>query len=66
MDIQDPITPHIVHVEHAKNFNTSLSPEEENVVCYASGYVPVVLKTRHEKSSSKESFLSLNVLVVWQ
>lgn len=35
--------------------NSSLSPDEENVVRYASGYVPMVLMKRHEKKASKKS-----------
>ena len=34
---------------------SSLSPDEENVVRYASGYVPMVLMKRHEKKASKRS-----------
>ena len=43
---------------------SSLSPDEENVVRYASRYVPMVLMKRHEKKASKRSALFIECLAV--
>ena len=42
-----------------------MSPDEDNVVRYASGYVPMVSKKRHDKTASKSLFLSLNASEAW-
>ena len=35
--------------------NSPLTPDEENIVRYASGYVPMVLMKRHERNVSEKS-----------
>ena len=59
---EDIVKSHYATQPRISTRKSSLLPDEENIIRYASGYVPMVLMKRHEKNVSKKSVAFIECL----